>query len=162
MRKLRAYLRLLKGKILRDRMSPNRVAAGWAIGMFIGCSIPFGFQLIVSIPAAVLTKTSKIGATVGTFITNPLTIFFIYPAQTWAVYRLLFGGNPELPSTWTWETVKGLAGKTIASFFLGGILLGAILSPIMFFTVRRLVLVSRAAIERRARHESQEDRRDLP
>lgn len=149
MRRFRAYLRLLKSKILRDRMSPNRVAAGWAIGMFTGCSIPFGFQLIVSVPAAVLTRTSKIGATLGTFITNPVTIFFIYPAQTWVVYRLLFGGSPQLPEEWTWEAVKGLAGKTIASFFLGGILLGLILTPIMFFTVRRLVISSRAAIDRR-------------
>lgn len=149
MRRFRAYLRYLKGKILRDRMTPNRVAAGWAIGMFVGCSIPFGFQLIVSVPAAVLTKTSKVGATIGTFVTNPFTIFFIYPAQTWVVYRLLFGGSPELPSEWTWEAVKGLAGKTIASFFLGGVLLGLILTPITFFAVRRLVVASRAALDRR-------------
>ena len=77
MSKLRAYFRLLKGKMLRDRMSPNRVAAGWAIGMFIGCSVPFGFQLVVSVPVAVLTKTSKIGATLGTFVTNRVTIFFV-------------------------------------------------------------------------------------
>ena len=155
MRRFRAYLRLLKGKILRDRMSPNRVAAGWAIGMFVGCSIPFGFQLVVSVPAAVLTKTSKVGATVGTFVTNPLTIFFIYPAQTWVVYRVLFGGSPELPTEWTWQAVQALAGKTIASFFLGGILLGAILTPLTFFAVRRLVIVSRAAIDRRkaSRHD---------
>lgn len=149
MRRLRAYFRFLKGKILHDRLTPNRVAAGWAIGMFVGCSIPFGFQLIVSVPAAVLTRTSKVGATVGTFITNPLTIFFIYPAQTWAVYRLLFGGSPDLPSEWTWEAVKGLAGKTIASFFLGGVLLGVILTPVTFFFIRHLVTASRAARERR-------------
>ena len=149
MRKLRAYFRLLKGKMLRDRMSPNRVAAGWAIGMFIGCSVPFGFQLVVSVPAAVLTKTSKIGATLGTFVTNPVTIFFIYPAQTWAVYRVLFGGSPELPSEWTWETVKALAGRTVASFFLGGVLLGVLLTPLPFFAVRRLVVASRAAADRR-------------
>ena len=145
MSKLRAYFRLLKGKMLRDRMSPNRVAAGWAIGMFIGCSVPFGFQLVVSVPVAVLTKTSKIGATLGTFVTNP----FIYPAQTWAVYRVLFGGSPELPSEWTWETVKALAGRTVASFFLGGVLLGVLLTPLTFFAVRRLVVASRAAADRR-------------
>ncbi len=150
MRRLRAYFRLLKRKILRDRLSPNRVAAGWAIGMFIGCSIPFGFQLIVSVPLAVVTRTSKIGATLGTFITNPVTIFFIYPAQTWAVHHLLFGGSPELPETWTWETVQGLAGRTIASFFVGGVLLGCILAPLMFLFVRRLVVVARAARERLA------------
>ena len=144
MRKLRAYFRLLKGKMLRDRMSPNRVAAGWAIGMFIGCSVPFGFQLVVSVPAAVLTKTSKIGATLGTFVTNPVTIFFIYPAQTWAVNRLLFGGSLTfqrlMDMEWTWHSVRRLGAEAMVSFFLGGLALGMIFSPITYFLVRRLVL----------------------
>jgi len=133
----------------RERMSPDRIAVGWAIGMFVGCSVPFGFQLVVSIPLAILTKTSKIGATLGTFITNPVTIFLIYPAQTWVVYRLLFGGDPQLPSEWTMEAVGGLAGKTVASFFIGGLVLAFILSPITFFVVRKMVVDFRAAMERR-------------
>ena len=142
MRKLRAYFRLLKGKMLRDRMSPNRVAAGWAIGMFIGCSVPFGFQLVVSVPAAVLTKTSKIGATLGTFVTNPVTIFFIYPAQTWIVYNLLFGRREmgELPTEWTREAVLALSGPVMISYFLGGLVLALVLSPITYFVVKRIVV----------------------
>ena len=151
MRKLRAYFRLLKGKMLRDRMSPNRVAAGWAIGMFIGCSVPFGFQLVVSVPAAVLTKTSKIGATLGTFVTNPVTIFFIYPAQTWAMYNILFGNREmgELPTEWTRESVMALSGPVIISFFLGGLALALILSPVTYFTVKRIVIRYRKSWQRK-------------
>jgi len=130
-------------------MSPDRIAAGWAIGMFVGCAVPFGFQLVVSIPLALLTKTSKIGATLGTFITNPVTIFLIYPAQTWVVYRLLFGGDPQLPSEWTMEAVGGLAGKTVASFFIGGFALAFILAPVTHFAVTKMVVDFRAAMERR-------------
>ena len=148
MRKLRAYFRLLKGKMLRDRMSPNRVAAGWAIGMFIGCSVPFGFQLVVSVPAAVLTKTSKIGATLGTFVTNPVTIFFIYPAQTWLVNRLLFDGSLSFSRLveveWTWESVRKLGAEAMASFFLGGFFLAIVLTPITYCVVKRLVIRYRA------------------
>jgi len=147
--RLKARLRVARSRMVRERMSPDRIAAGWAIGMFVGCSIPFGFQLIVSIPLALVTKTSKIGATLGTFITNPVTIFFIYPAQTWVVYRLLFGGDPQLPSEWTMEAVGGLAGKTVASFFIGGLALAFILAPITFFAVRKMVVDFRAAMERR-------------
>ena len=153
-RKCRAFARLLKSKMVRERMSPNRVAAGWAIGMFVGCAIPFGLQLIVSIPLAIATGTSKVGATVATFVTNPVTIFFIYPAQTWVVYRILFGADPELPSEWTFESVKSLAGGTIASFFIGGVALGLVLSPVMFFTARKTIVRYReirdAAARRRA------------
>ena len=65
------------------------------------------------------------------------------------MYRVLFGGSPERPSEWTWEAVKALAGRTVASFFLGGVLLGVLLTPLTFFAVRRLVVASRAAADRR-------------
>ncbi|MBQ1428097.1 MAG: DUF2062 domain-containing protein [Kiritimatiellae bacterium] len=142
-RKTKAFFRLLRSKMVREEMPPNRIAAGWAIGMFAGCSIPFGFQLVVSIPLAIITKTSKVGATVATFVTNPVTIFFIYPAQTWAVHRVLFGSSPNLPSEWTWETVRALAGRTIASFFIGGLVLAALLTPPTYFLVKRTVVAHR-------------------
>ena len=149
MQSLRSYWHALKAKMVKDPLPPEDVAAGWALGMFVGCAVPFGLQLIVSVPLALMMRVSKIGATLGTLITNPVTIFIIYPAQTWAVYRVLFGGSPELPSEWTWETVKALAGRTVASFFLGGVLLGVLLTPLTFFAVRRLVVASRAAADRR-------------
>ena len=148
-KRMKAFWRLMRGKMVREKMSANRVAAGWALGMFVGCAIPFGFQLIISVPISVIARVSKLGATLGTFITNPITIFFIYPAQTWVVHRILFASNPQMPSEWTWQAVKVLAGRTIASFFIGGVLLGIILSPIMFFFSRRAVLSYRAALERR-------------
>ena len=132
--------------MVREKMPAARIAAGWSMGMFIGCAVPFGFQLAVSVPLAVLTKTSKIGATLGTFITNPVTIFFIYPAQTWAVYRLVFGEDPELPSEWTFETVRGLAGKTIACFAVGGVALGLVLAPLMYLFVFRAVTAYRRRV----------------
>jgi len=147
-----AYLRLLKARMVREKMPAARIAAGWSIGMFIGCAVPFGFQLVVSVPLAVLTRTSKIGATLGTFITNPVTIFFIYPAQTWAVYRLVFGEDPELPSEWTYEAVSGLAGRTIACFAAGGVALGMILAPLMY------LFVLRAVNAYRRKHPAHEDR----
>ena len=77
---IRRHWRRLLVRILREKAPPAFIARGWAIGMFYGCTIPFGFQLILSIPTAVILKGSKVGATVGTFITNHFTIFVIYPA----------------------------------------------------------------------------------
>ena len=142
MQSLRSSWRALREQMVRDPMSPERVAAGWALGMFIGCSIPFGLQLIVSVPLAIMMRVSKVGATVGTLITNPVTIFFIYPAQTWAMYNILFGSREmgELPTEWTRESVMALSGPVIISFFLGGLALALILSPITYFIVKRIVI----------------------
>lgn len=151
MRSLGTYWRDLRDKMVGDPLPPEDVAAGWALGMFIGCSVPFGLQLIVSVPLAIMMRVSKIGATIGTLITNPLTIFFIYPAQTWAMYNILFGNREmgELPTEWTRESVMALSGPVIISFFLGGLALALILSPVTYFTVKRIVIRYRKSWQRK-------------
>lgn len=144
----RSYWHVLKAKMVKDPLPPEDVAAGWALGMFIGCAVPFGLQLIVSIPLALMMRVSKVGATLGTLITNPVTIFVIYPAQTWAVNRLLFGGSLTfqrlMDMEWTWPSVRHLGAEAMVSFFLGGLALGMIFSPITYFLVRRIVLRHRS------------------
>ncbi len=138
-----AYWRVLRRKIIRDPLPVEAVAGGWALGMFIGCSIPFGFQLIVSIPLAMMLRLSKIGASVGTLITNPVTIFIIYPVQTWVMNWLFFDGSLSferlMEMEWTWESVRRLGADAMMSFFIGGIVLALILSPITYFIVKRIV-----------------------
>ena len=147
----REYISELKRKMVRDPLPPEDVAAGWALGMFIGCSVPFGLQLLVSIPLALMMRVSKVGATVGTLITNPVTIFFIYPAQTWVMYNLIFGHRElqELPAEWTWASVRALGTDVLVSFLLGGLALALILSPIVYFTVKRFVIRHRAKVSRK-------------
>ncbi len=147
MKSLRAYGHDLYEKMVKDPLPPEDVAAGWALGMFVGCAVPFGLQLLVSIPLALIMRVSKIGATVGTLITNPVTIFFIYPAQTWAVNKVLFGGSLSferlMAVEWTWEKVRQLGAEAMASFFLGGLFLAIILTPITYFVVKRIVVLHR-------------------
>ena len=142
-----AYFRLLRRKIVRERLPPESIAAGWALGMFVGCAIPFGMQLVISIPLAMMMRVSKLGATLGTFITNPVTIFFIYPAQTYVVNRLLFGGSLSYESLaameWSWQAVQKLGADVMASFFLGGFMLAMVMTPLTYFFVWRLVLRAR-------------------
>ena len=142
MQSLRAYLHDLREKMVKDPLPPESVAGGWALGVFVGFAIPFGLQLIVSVPLALMMRVSKVGATVGTFVTNPATIFFIYPAQTWFVYNILFGSRDmgELPTEWTRRAVMSYSGPVIISFFLGGIALALVFSPITYHVVKRVVI----------------------
>ena len=145
---LGAFFRLIRRKMVRDPLPPEDVAAGWALGMFIGCSVPFGLQLIVSVPLAMMMRVSKVGATLGTFITNPLTIWIIYPAQTMAMGWLLgrdFSWDYILKAmrgvakNSDWKTLLSLSGDVVVCFILGGLALAAVLTPITYFTVRTLV-----------------------
>ena len=144
---VRGYFRRLREKMVRDPLPPEDIAAGWALGVFVGCAIPFGLQLIISIPLAMMMRVSKIGATLGTFITNPVTIFLIYPAQTYVVNKILFGGSLSFARLmnveWTWDAVRRLGAEAMVSFFLGGFLLAVVLTPITYFIVRSLVVRQR-------------------
>ena len=148
---LARYLKDLRRKMVRDPLPAEDVASGWALGMFVGCAVPFGLQLLVSIPLAMMMRVSKVGATLGTLITNPVTIFFIYPAQTWVMYNILFGDRElgELPREWTWAAVKALGTDVLASFLLGGLALALVLSPLTYFAVKRIVIRHRAHAVRR-------------
>ena len=153
-----SYWRLLKRKMVREPLPPESIAAGWALGLFVGCAIPFGLQLVISVPLALMMRVSKIGATVGTLITNPVTIFFIYPAQTWFVNKLLFDGSLSfsrlMDVEWTWKAVRKLGAEAMASFFLGGFLLAIILTPITYFVIKHIVVKYRTLKERRGNGQS--------
>ncbi len=155
---LGAYYRLIWRKMVRDPLPPEDVAAGWALGMFVGCSVPFGLQLIVSVPLSMMMRVSKIGATLGTFITNPLTIWIIYPAQTMAMGWLLgrdFSWDYILKAmrgvakNSDWKTLLSLSGDVVVCFLLGGLALAIILTPITYFAVRTMVRSHRSRREQK-------------
>ena len=151
-------------KIVREKASPEYIARGWSIGMFFGCTIPIGGQLICSIPAAFLLKGSKIGAVLGTFLTNQVTVFFIYPVQCYAGARLLGLDlsydciKAKLKDVVSSEgflecldALKNLAGELAGDFFLGGAIMAAVLTPITYFLVKKMVVGYRIRTQKRRR-----------
>lgn len=146
-RRFQASIGRLRRKIVREKLPPEDIAAGWALGMFIGCAVPFGLQLVIAIPLAMMMRVSKLGATLATLITNPATIFVIYPAQTYLVNKMLFGGSLTfsrlMETEWTWRAVRRLGAEVMASFFLGGILFAIIMTPITYFAIKAIVVHSR-------------------
>lgn len=150
---LKRLFRYLYLKMVREKGSPDYIARGWAIGMFIGCTMPMSCQLIVSIPLSFPLRGSKIGATLGTFITNPVTIFFIYPVQCFIGNKLI-GGSLSYEETsrainsiitdQSWRAIAALGRDLMFSFFAGGLLLAAVSTPITYFGVRAAVRHFRA------------------
>ena len=151
-------------KIVREKASPEYIARGWSIGMFFGCLIPIGGQLVCSIPAAFLLKGSKIGAVLGTFITNQITVFFIYPVQCYAGAKLIgldlsYGDIKEklkeiIDASDFSEFVdatKSLAGDLTVAFFVGGAIMAVVLTPITYYAVKKMVIGYRIQVEKRRR-----------
>lgn len=143
----RRVLRLY-AKIVREKADSRYIARGWAIGMFCGCFFPFGTQLLISIPAAFILRGSKIGATLGTLLTNHFSIFIIYPAQCY-VGNHLMGGNlswAQIKSVMSgvldqqsFESLLALGWDLTIAFFIGGAILTAITTPLTYIGVKKLV-----------------------
>ncbi len=143
----------LYAKVVKEKATPEYIARGWAIGMFFGCLIPFGLQLICSIPTAFLLKGSKIGAIFGTLLTNHFTIFIIYPIQCYVGDKLT-GGNisyavveeafKDVVNEQSYEALLGIGWELVVSFFVGGAILTAVMTPITYWFVKNLVIRYRA------------------
>lgn len=151
-------------KIVREKASPEYIARGWSIGMFFGCLIPIGGQLVCSIPAAFLLKGSKIGAVLGTFITNQITVFFIYPVQCYAGAKLIgldlsYGDIKEKLKEIVHasdfsefvDAAKSLAGDLTIAFFVGGAIMAVVFTPITYIMVKKMVIGYRIQLEKRRR-----------
>ena len=151
--------RQLHIKMVREKLPPEDIAAGWALGVCIGCAIPFGMQLIISVPLAIMCRISKLGATLGTLVSNPVTVLLVYPAQTYLMGRVLFGESfmsfdRLMDTEWTWQAVRSLGVEAMVSFFLGGMVLAAVATPVTYFLVKRMVLRHRMRMEREAAKEA--------
>ena len=146
------WLRLY-AKIVREKADSTYIARGWAIGMFCGCFIPFGLQLVISIPAAFILRGSKIGATLGTLLANHFTVFFIYPLQCYVGNRLMGGklswenikvAFAEVVQEQSFESLSHLSWQLILAFFIGGAILTAIMTPLTYWGIKKLVEKRRA------------------
>ena len=65
-------------RVTRQRGTPENIALGMAIGVFIGLLIPVG-QIVVAVLGATILKANRVTAFIGTWISNPATFMIIIP-----------------------------------------------------------------------------------
>ena len=158
--------------MMRSSDNPDYLARGVALGLFVGFLVPMGLQIAIVLPLAFLLKAAKIPAVAFTFVTNHLTVFFIYPVQCWIGSYLMLhpfcyenlveqmGGVVSAPDMATFMAEIAQLGVQLgASFFLGGLLFG-VSSGLLgyFFTYWATVRFrARAAARKKARAEAAND-----
>lgn len=157
---IRKTLMKLYVRIMAQKGSPDFVARGVAIGLFIGLLIPMSGQLIIAIPLAYLLHGSKLAASAATFITNPWTVVVIYPIQIYFGKMLLTLKMPDTqeihqiyeafmdamskvsftsPSSFGQILDLGVQ-ELILPFFAAGAVMGIVGAAIGYFLTLRLVV----------------------
>ena len=140
-------------KMMRSSDRPDYLARGVALGLFIGFLVPMGLQIAVVLPLAFLLKAAKLPAVAFTFVTNHLTVFFIYPVQCWIGSYLMFHpfrydtlaeqlrGVIDAPSMKMFmEEIAKLGLRLGISFFLGGLLFGVLAGAAGYLVTYRMTV----------------------
>ncbi len=98
MRRIRVIAYIWLRKFVRLNDTPQSIAAGASIGMFIAMLPIYGFQMIVAAAVAAVARVNKVAAVVPVWITNPLTI----PPILYLQYKLgkLAVWGEEDPEIW--------------------------------------------------------------
>jgi uncharacterized protein (DUF2062 family) len=144
-------------KLMRHPGTPESTGRGIAIGLFTAFVIPVGHMLaafLLAIPA----RGARGAAVIATWIINPLTLPFIWPAQcylgsyligrplSYALIKRLISNVINEPSL---QTARALSGELILSFFAGGLLLGTLTALPGYFLTARMVRRHRVRLAER-------------
>jgi uncharacterized protein (DUF2062 family) len=131
---------------IRDRLlsvfsinePPHRLAAAFAVGVFIAMSPLIGLHTLLGLGLSWLLRLNKFVTMVGVFINNPWTLVPIYTFATW-VGALLLGVDDIIPDiNWNDVNYKTLFVEfkpLLWPFIAGSTLLGAATAVVSFVVV---------------------------
>jgi uncharacterized protein (DUF2062 family) len=68
-------------RIVYSKSSTSSIAGGMAIGIFVGLTPTFGFQMIPAAFLAALFRVNILAAVLAVWVTNPFTAAFIYYSE---------------------------------------------------------------------------------
>jgi uncharacterized protein (DUF2062 family) len=156
--------------LLRLRGTPEAVARGVAVGMFVAFTPTIGLQLVLAALLATICNANRPAALVPVWITNPATLVPVYAFTYW-VGSLVWPGPPvteviealgaivgELSEFDGWAvkeqvmTFLGLGRDVLIALAIGGALVGGLTGALAYVAVLRLVVdLRRRRSERRRR-----------
>ncbi|MFA5689352.1 MAG: DUF2062 domain-containing protein [Kiritimatiellales bacterium] len=170
-RSIRDYLRIA----VYQHATPEQIALGFCIGLFVGLSPLFGVQMMLAFLLALALRGSKISAMITVWITNPLTALPVYSFTYWIGSHILKSPVNEKPLRrflsycihhLTWENYDEartilyealqLGRGILPPLFLGGFIVALACSligyPLVIFAVHRFRTARSMRIQKKKLH----------
>jgi len=123
--------------------TPEKVAAGVAIGVFLGIAPTFGLGAILAAALAALFRANLAAAVLGSVIGVPFVAPFIWLASSW-LGGLLLGMKWEILYAQVKAGEIWSAGERFVwAFALGNVILTVIGTALAYFVVRAVVRKAR-------------------
>ncbi|OGF48233.1 MAG: hypothetical protein A2231_04310 [Candidatus Firestonebacteria bacterium RIFOXYA2_FULL_40_8] len=136
---MKRIIRFIYLRIVRANDSPPRVAAGVAIGVFLGIFPTFGLGLVLAYILAVIFRINKAAAVAGSLIMNPLTTPFF-----WTLSAILGGTLIGAERDFILEELKSgrifkAIGPAFYAYMLGNIIISAVFAVVSYFVTLEII-----------------------
>jgi len=126
-------------RLVRLHATPEEIAKGFALGIFIGMTPTFGAQMPIAFFFAWLLKENKLAAMLGVWITNPVTAPFIY-ASEYEFGRLLLGMEQlSLPTEYSFETLSNMSWDILVPLLVGSLIFAVLFTFISYALTIRFI-----------------------
>ncbi|MEO2069260.1 MAG: DUF2062 domain-containing protein [Desulfurobacteriaceae bacterium] len=135
-------------KLQELKGSPEETAKGLALGVFIGFLPINGFQVLIAVILATLTRVNKLAAAIGTHVTNPWTTIPVLIIDYYLGCYIL-GKKPCFPDIdlTSFHSIVSCGKEIIAPMFIGGVVLGLIFSILSYFGIKKFLEKEVSAIK---------------
>jgi uncharacterized protein len=140
------WLRRTGQVLLHVEDSPPRVAAAFALGVFIAFFPILGIHTGMALLIALAFRLNKVAILFGAWINNPWTVAPIYTAGT-LLGCLLLGESPAGLGAIDWSlggrafyaSLVAVVRPLLLPFIVGNLVLGAAAAGVAFLVLRRLL-----------------------
>ena len=135
-------------RLIRLNDSPERVAGGFAIGVFVGVAPTFGFGLLVTGFLAVFLRCNVAAAVVGSASGAPPLIFLFWALSAW-VGSFFFGLDfARLYAMFKSGAALRAGGEVFSAYLVGNVFVTAVATALGYWVV--LAIMRRAAARKAA------------
>jgi uncharacterized protein len=127
-------------RVLSQDAHPRQIAAGLAVGIFIGCTPFYGIQTLIGLGISFIFRLNKPACIAGLWIQNPITMVPLI-AISYKLGCMLLGHPPGVFSyqALNWHYLK----INLAPFILGSIVTGLLASVPSYFICYSLICTLR-------------------
>lgn len=135
-------IKLLVVRFLRLRGAPEEISKGLALGIFIGLTPTFGFQMLLAVCLAVMLKENKFAAVLGVWVTNPFTAPFIYALEYESGRVLLNMDYVHIPASLSFSALKSLGWEVLLPLGVGSLLWAALTAMTVYLAAIRVIPIT--------------------
>lgn len=146
----RALVRRAYDYLIRLRGSPEAIAWGLSIGLLIAMTPTVGLQMAIAVPVATLLRGNPAAAAAGCWLTNPLTIPFLYGLNYW-LGAVILGYEPRftIEGELTLDMLLSSSSHVWWSLSVGGLITGLGSALVAYYPTILMIRAGRAGLERR-------------